>query len=161
MTSHTQSPRRRRALPAAALLTALACTSTFVSSFSCSPLTNSPRAVPLAKAISSRHAISSLQATTTNKIDLHKPVVTALVSISLLLTPFLPATANAYEETDYASETVTNVVSALKQNAGDVDATFGTLEEVAKIITEGKGVGGSLSYGEYSLDCISVVFLCG
>jgi hypothetical protein len=57
------------------------------------------------------------------------------------------APVNAYEESDYASETVTNVVSALKSKAGDVDGTFATLEEVAKIITEGKGVGGSLSYG--------------
>ena len=54
---------------------------------------------------------------------------------------------NAYEESDYASETVTNVVTSLKSNAGDVDGTFTTLEEIAKIITEGKGVGGSLSYG--------------
>ena len=55
--------------------------------------------------------------------------------------------AHAYEESDYASETVTEVVSQLKSNAGDVDKTFGTLEEVAKIITEGKGVGGTLTYG--------------
>jgi hypothetical protein len=60
--------------------------------------------------------------------------------------PLVPS-VNAYEENDYASETVTNVVSSLKSNAGDAEKTFGTLEEVAKIITEGKGVGGSLSYG--------------
>ena len=75
---------------------------------------------------------------------------TISLAAALTLSPLLSidgGAAHAYEESDYASETVTEVVSQLKSNAGDVDKTFGTLEEVAKIITEGKGVGGTLTYG--------------
>ena len=80
--------------------------------------------------------------------DDSKPLLSTLTALSILTLPLASSSvANAYEENDYASETVTNVVSALKSNAGDVEGTFATLEEVAKIITEGKGVGGSLSYG--------------
>lgn len=49
------------------------------------------------------------------------------------------------------------MVQQLKENAGDVDKTFGTLEEIAKIITEGKGVGGSLSYGELLHLCVCLL----
>lgn len=87
--------------------------------------------------------------------DILRPIVSAITTASLALaltaTPIITATsqpqaAYAYEQSDYASETVTNVVSQLKSTAGDVDGTFNTLEEVAKIITEGKGVGGTLTY---------------
>jgi len=74
---------------------------------------------------------------------------TVSLAVALTLSPLLSVdggAAHAYEESDYASETVTEVVGQLKSNAGDVDKTFGTLEEVAKIITEGKGVGGTLTY---------------
>ncbi len=74
----------------------------------------------------------------------------AIASTHLLFSPLLSSMAFAYnyDESDrYASETVTNVVTKLQSSAGDVDATFNTLEEVAKIITEGKGVGGTLTYG--------------
>lgn len=76
-----------------------------------------------------------------------KPLLATLAALSILALPLTNPLVNAYEESDYASETVTNVVTSLKSNAGDVDGTFTTLEEIAKIITEGKGVGGSLSYG--------------
>ncbi|EED86411.1 predicted protein [Thalassiosira pseudonana CCMP1335] len=78
----------------------------------------------------------------------NKPILSTLAALTILTTTLTTSfqTANAYEESDYASETVTTVVQQLKENAGDVDKTFGTLEEIAKIITEGKGVGGSLSY---------------
>jgi hypothetical protein len=49
---------------------------------------------------------------------------------------------------DYASETVTNVVKRLGDMAGNVDGTYGILEDISMIITEGKGVGGTLTYGE-------------
>lgn len=72
----------------------------------------------------------------------------ASLAIALATNPMVvqPEPAFAYEESDYASETVTAVVSQLKSTAGDADGTFKTLEEVAKIITEGKGVGGTLTY---------------
>lgn len=79
-------------------------------------------------------------------------VAIAIASTQLLFSPILSSNPMAfaynYDESDkYASETVTNVVTKLQGSAGDVDATFNTLEEVAKIITEGKGVGGTLTYG--------------
>ena len=58
----------------------------------------------------------------------------------------------AYEGSgDYASETVTEVVTRLRSDAGDIGRTFGILEDISKIITEGKGVGGTLTYGEFWL----------
>eukprot|EP00957_Ditylum_brightwellii_P081129 6171510-Ditylum_brightwellii.AAC.1 len=56
--------------------------------------------------------------------------------------------ANAFEESDYASETVTAVVKRLDESAGNIEQTFTTFEDVAAIITEGKGVGGSISYSK-------------
>ncbi len=57
----------------------------------------------------------------------------------------LPA-ARAYETTDYASETVQAAVQELQRGAGDIDATFKAYENIAGIITEGKGVGGMVNY---------------
>ena len=89
----------------------------------------------------------------------NKPILSTLAALTILTTTLTTSfqTANAYEESDYASETVTTVVQQLKENAGDVDKTFGTLEEIAKIITEGKGVGGSLSYGELLHLCVCLL----
>jgi hypothetical protein len=57
-----------------------------------------------------------------------------------------PAISNAYEQTDYASETVTASVQSLKDAKGDTKATMSTFESIAEIITEGKGVGGNINY---------------
>ena len=88
-----------------------------------------------------------------NNRDILRPIKSTITTASLALAlstiPIISTTtqpAFAYEESDYASETVTNVVSQLKSTSGDVDETFKTLEDVAKIITEGKGVGGTLTY---------------
>lgn len=82
--------------------------------------------------------------------DILRPILTAVTTASLALAlitnPLSSQPAFAYEETDYASETVTNVVAQLKSTTGDVDGTFSTLEDISKIITEGKGVGGTLTY---------------
>ncbi len=80
-----------------------------------------------------------------------QPILSTLTALSILFTTttLLPSNnniANAYEESDYASETVTTVVQALKSSTGQIDSTFSALEDVAKIITEGKGVGGQLTY---------------
>ncbi len=64
------------------------------------------------------------------------------------MTTMGPAPAFAYVESDVASKTVTEVVSRLRNDTGDVDRTFGILEDISKIITEGKGVGGTITYGE-------------
>jgi hypothetical protein len=46
---------------------------------------------------------------------------------------------------DYASTTITQVISAL-QSSTDAKSTYSILEEISKIITEGKGIGGTLTY---------------
>eukprot|EP00591_Stephanopyxis_turris_P009894 CAMPEP_0195517936 /NCGR_PEP_ID=MMETSP0794_2-20130614/11832_1 /TAXON_ID=515487 /ORGANISM="Stephanopyxis turris, Strain CCMP 815" /LENGTH=266 /DNA_ID=CAMNT_0040646819 /DNA_START=12 /DNA_END=812 /DNA_ORIENTATION=+ len=58
----------------------------------------------------------------------------------------------AYEANDYASETVTAAVKTLDAAAGNLANSFAAYEEVAKIITEGKGVGGEVSYGGVNLE---------
>jgi len=89
-----------------------------------------------------------------------KPIVSTLTALSIfatlsttpLLLPNTNSAANAYEESDYASETVTTVVQRLKSSTGSIDDTFLALEDVAKIITEGKGVGGQLTYDGVKLN---------
>ena len=120
-----------------------------------------PTSIPQTTSIisSRRHRLSLQKDNNNNEDDInsnsiqHSPIISTITAASLALTlsltPILtsnPQIVNAYEESDYASETVTNVVSQLKSTAGDVDGTFKTLEDVAKIITEGKGVGGTLTY---------------
>ena len=61
-----------------------------------------------------------------------------------LLTTTTPAIA--YETTDYASDTVKQVIESLKRTAGNTDDTFHCFEDIAAIITEGKGVGGAINY---------------
>lgn len=60
--------------------------------------------------------------------------------------------ANAYEVTDYTSETVTSVLKSLQDSKGDKDATFRVYERIAAIITEGQGVGGSVDSGGVELE---------
>mmetsp|Transcript_5764 Transcript_5764/g.11535 ORF Transcript_5764/g.11535 Transcript_5764/m.11535 type:complete len:290 (+) Transcript_5764:97-966(+) len=85
--------------------------------------------------------------------QLSAPLVTLAVLSAVLLSPLHgDGAAFAYDESDYASETVTNVVQRLKDTAGDDQGTFATLEEIAAIIREGKGVGGSLSYSGVRLN---------
>ena len=87
-----------------------------------------------------------------------KPLVSTLAALSIFTT--LLSTninnnynvANAYEESDYASETVTTVVQRLKDTTGNTQETFNVLEDIAKIITEGRGVGGTLTYDGVKLN---------
>merc|ERR1719356_98111 len=83
-----------------------------------------------------------------------RALTTTTFALTLALSPLVFHTplTNAYEESDYASETVTTVVSQLKSSAGKVEETFTTLEEMAKIITEGKGVGGTLTFDGVKLN---------
>jgi len=87
-------------------------------------------------------------------------LASASLGLALLLSPIVLTTMTtgpgpawaAYEGSgDYASETVTEVVTRLRSDAGDIGRTFGILEDISKIITEGKGVGGTLTYGEFWL----------
>ena len=75
-------------------------------------------------------------------------VASSIVAASILLSSVSPLPVQAYSDSDYASETVQEVISTLKNNAGNVDGTFKAYETVAEIITEGKGVGGMVNYSK-------------
>lgn len=60
--------------------------------------------------------------------------------------PLLSPTSHAYDTSDYATETVQQVVKSLKESSGNVEETFKLYESIADIITEGKGVGGMINY---------------
>mmetsp|Transcript_25691 Transcript_25691/g.37693 ORF Transcript_25691/g.37693 Transcript_25691/m.37693 type:complete len:268 (+) Transcript_25691:183-986(+) len=79
-------------------------------------------------------------------------IAASIFSLSTLSPSSSMTVANAFEESDYASETVTAVVKRLDESAGNIEQTFTTFEDVAAIITEGKGVGGSISYTGVKLD---------
>jgi len=64
--------------------------------------------------------------------------------------PLFSAPAFAFE--DYASDTVAAAVQNLNDAVGDKDKSFLALKNVAEIITDGKGVGGSLSYSGVQLE---------
>ena len=89
-----------------------------------------------------------LNTTTSNKSSAKEAaslaLALAIASASSLVVN--PTVSNAYEQTDYASETVTSSVQSLKDSMGDSKSTFSTFESIAQIITEGKGVGGSINY---------------
>lgn len=94
-----------------------------------------------------------------NNIDnfVAKPVVSTTLALSLLLSPLIvtttaPTTAVAYDPSDYASETVTAAVKALKDASGNPTDTLNAYQNIAEIITEGKGVGGSVNFKGVELD---------
>eukprot|EP00525_Craspedostauros_australis_P009534 CAMPEP_0198133942 /NCGR_PEP_ID=MMETSP1442-20131203/59825_1 /TAXON_ID= /ORGANISM="Craspedostauros australis, Strain CCMP3328" /LENGTH=276 /DNA_ID=CAMNT_0043795077 /DNA_START=560 /DNA_END=1390 /DNA_ORIENTATION=+ len=62
------------------------------------------------------------------------------------------APAYAYEDSDYASETVQETIQKLKAAAGNSQATFDAYEDIANIITEGRGVGGMINYQGIALE---------
>lgn len=68
----------------------------------------------------------------------------------LLLTS--PAPAVAYDASDYASDTVTAAVQSLKDARGNPELTVKAYENIAEIITEGKGVGGDINYKGIQLE---------
>ncbi len=76
-------------------------------------------------------------------------VTSAIVASTLVLAPLATPPAVAYEDSDYASETVTAVVDSLRKAGSNAEETFKVYENIAAIITEGKGVGGSINYRKY------------
>ena len=67
-----------------------------------------------------------------------------LVAAFSLATTTAAASANDGGD-DYASTTITQVISQL-QGSTDAKSTYSILEEISKIITEGKGIGGTITY---------------
>jgi len=113
------------------------------------------------KAISSRRATrpSSLMALeahppTTTTMNHNKAVVSAASTFVVATTVWMMASTTfhspvyAYDTSDYASETVQEVLQSLKTSSGNEEATFKTFENIAGIITEGKGVGGMVNYSK-------------
>ena len=151
--------RRRTAIASLALLAASAPSATSAFSGNLHQFVSRPAVLPSTQCRSRAAAGRlSLQATDDGN-NAPNPLRTVLstaaaASLGLALTtgPLATQPAFAYEESDYASETVTNVVAQLKSTAGDTQGSFNTLEDVAKIITEGKGVGGTLTYDGVKLN---------
>lgn len=84
-------------------------------------------------------------------------VASGLIAIVLAtlftVTPLSPLQpANAYDASDYASDAVETVVKSLKDANGDENQIFRTYENIADIITEGKGVGGIVNYRGVTLE---------
>eukprot|EP00978_Attheya_sp_CCMP212_P014145 scaffold35932_cov50-Attheya_sp.AAC.1 len=96
-------------------------------------------------------------AVSTNNMKRNHPLLALTVACSLSAGVLMTGggannIAHAYDESDYASETVTASVQKLKDAAGNPASTFSIFEEIAAIITEGKGVGGSVSYTGVNLE---------
>lgn len=97
--------------------------------------------------------------------DHHKTDTTWLSSMVVAGAIFVASTtatitpmdvANAYVPSDYATETVQATIRDLNAASGNVEETFKVYENVAGIITEGKGVGGMVNYRKFR----SVRFPC-
>lgn len=73
-------------------------------------------------------------------------IATAVLSASMIINP---VPVGAYVDSDYASDTVQEVVKRLKDSSGNIEETFKTYESIAEIITEGAGVGGMINYGTF------------
>jgi hypothetical protein len=71
---------------------------------------------------------------------------TILVAALSLATTTAAASATINDNgADYASTTITQVISQL-QSSTNAKSTYSILEEISKIITEGKGIGGTITY---------------
>lgn len=87
---------------------------------------------------------------TTNKSP-KNALVSAALATSVLVAASNPLPSKAYIPSDYASDTVQEAVQALKDASGNADSTFKVYEDIAGIITEGKGVGGMVNYSKFPL----------
>ena len=109
---------------------------------------------PFSTALMANYKEESSQPTTTATKDGNHNVLASMALVTALsLSPLNAASpAHAYAESDYASDTVQNVVKSLKDAAGNEEQTFEIYENIAEIIAEGKGVGGSVDYKGVTLD---------
>jgi len=77
-------------------------------------------------------------------------LITAAALAGVLATSPMPS--QAYDANDYASETVQAAVQSLKDASGNIEQTFKEFKNVADIITEGKGVGGTINFKGVQLE---------
>lgn len=103
--------------------------------------------------ISTRRLSTSLSAKSSHEhhSSIPNPFLATAV-LSIVLATASPLETFAYDSSDYASETVTKAVKSLNDAQGNADATFSAYEGIAKIITEGEGVGGNINYKGVQLD---------
>jgi len=85
------------------------------------------------------------------ELDNLKSSMTVFALVSLLILGPFTHDCKAFEASDYASDTITSIVKVLEDSSGNREKSFSAFEEVRDIITEGKGVGGSVSYGSVQL----------
>jgi hypothetical protein len=103
--------------------------------------------------ILSSELIGSKMKSGTTPNEQNNKILPCLMLIGTILTGTIDKTsihdaAFAYGS-DYVGETVVNAVKNLKEARGDELASFKALENIGDIITEGKGIGGSISYSEF------------
>ena len=90
-----------------------------------------------------------LEAQNSNK--LHPTHIAASVALGSLLA-WTPLPSQAAIVDDMAGDTVDTVLRSLKSASGNTQQTVQVYEEIAAIITEGKGVGGNINYKGVQLD---------
>jgi hypothetical protein len=77
--------------------------------------------------------------------------LTATVALStLLVCGGNPAAVAA--QTDYSSEVVVTAIQSLQESQGNVERTFKAYENIGDMITEGKGLGGSVNFQGIQLE---------
>jgi hypothetical protein len=91
------------------------------------------------------------------RIEAGQVVTSMALCGSLLLTTVtaplqLPSAAMAFDPSDYASATVQDAVQLVETAAKDSNALVRAYENIAEIITEGKGVGGEINFRGVQLD---------
>lgn len=84
----------------------------------------------------------------TNKLNAFALATTVFTLSSFTASPLI-ATSHA---SDFAGDTVTAMVQSIKDAEGNKDETLKVFEELAAVITEGKGLGGDVSYGGVQLE---------
>lgn len=93
--------------------------------------------------------------------NIEKHVSKGMISIALIITLLFSnnnimssssSISYAYDTTDYASETVQDVLLRLQNNYGNIDGTIKVYEDIVAIITEGKGIGGNINFKGISLN---------
>jgi len=95
---------------------------------------------------------NSMTSLAAEKRELNWPSLPVQLMLAATLLTVNPVSSNAYSTSDYASDAVVEALGSIKSAKGDKAKSFAAFEEVAKIITEGKGVGGNVNYAGVTLE---------
>ena len=101
-------------------------------------------------------SVSSSSTTTTTFMNQFQKACTTMalattLAITSPLSPITTPNANAIN-IDMGADTVTSMVQSINTAAGNKEETLKAFEELAAVITEGKGLGGDVSYGGVQLE---------